>query len=60
MQARARDYILKDNNLFKLGVCAPLLKCITQDQGMELMREIHGRMCGSHIAVRALAGKAFR
>jgi hypothetical protein len=60
MLARARGYILKDNNLFKLGVCAPLLKCITQDQGMELMKEIHGGMCGSHIATRALAGKAFR
>jgi hypothetical protein len=53
-------YILKDDVLFKLGVCAPLLKCISQDQGIELMREIHGGMCVSHIAVRALAGKAFR
>jgi ribonuclease HI len=60
MQARARGYIIKDNNLFKLGVCAPLLKSITQDQGMELMKEIHGGMCGSHIAARSLAGKAFR
>jgi ribonuclease HI/transposase InsO family protein len=60
MQARARGYILKDNNLFNLGVCAPLLKCITQDQDMELMKEIHGGMCRSHIAARALAGKAFR
>jgi hypothetical protein len=60
MQARARGYILKDNNLLKFGVCAPLLKCITQDQGMELMKEIHGGMCGSHIAARALAEKAFR
>jgi hypothetical protein len=60
MQARARGYILKDNNLFKLGVSAPLLKCITQDQGMELMKEIHRGMCGSYITARALAGKAFR
>jgi hypothetical protein len=60
MQARARGYILKDDNLFKLGVCALLLKCITQDQGIELMKEIHGGMCGSHIAARALARKAFR
>jgi hypothetical protein len=27
---------------------------------MELMKEIHGGMCGSHIVVRALAGKAFK
>jgi hypothetical protein len=60
MQARARGYILEDNNLFKLGVRAPLLKCITQDQGMELMKEIHRGMCGSHVLARALAGKAFR
>jgi hypothetical protein len=51
---------IKDNNLFKLAVCTLLLKCITQDQGMELMNEIHGGMCGSHIAARALARKAFR
>jgi ribonuclease HI len=31
MQARARGYVLKDGSLFKLGVCAPLLKCITQE-----------------------------
>jgi hypothetical protein len=60
IHARAKGYILKDDVLFKLGVCAPLLKCISQDQGIELMREIHGGMCGSHIALRALAGKAFR
>jgi transposase InsO family protein len=59
MQARAKGYILKDDNLFKLGVCAPLLKCISQEQGIELMKEIHNGMCGSHIAVIALAGKAF-
>jgi hypothetical protein len=34
--------------------------CITQEQGIELMKEIHGGMCGSNIAARALAGKAFR
>jgi hypothetical protein len=49
MQARAKGYILKDDVLYKLGVCAPLLKCISQDQGIELMKEIHGGMCGPHI-----------
>jgi hypothetical protein len=38
MQARAKGYILKDDVLFKLGVFAPLLKRISQDQGIELMR----------------------
>jgi hypothetical protein len=60
MQARAKGYVLKDDNLFKLGVCAPLLKCITQEQGIDLMKQIHNGMCRLHIAARALAGKAFR
>jgi ribonuclease HI len=60
MQARARGYLLKDDSLFKLGVRAPLLKCIALEQGTNLMKEIHGGICGSHIAARALAGKAFR
>jgi hypothetical protein len=60
MQAQAKGYILKDDILFKLRVCAPLLNCISQDQGIKLMKEIHGGMCGSHIAARALAGKDFR
>jgi hypothetical protein len=32
MQAQVKGYVLKVDNLFKLGVCAPLLKCITQEQ----------------------------
>jgi hypothetical protein len=35
MQAQVKGYVLKDDNLFKLGVCTPLLKCIPQEQGIE-------------------------
>jgi hypothetical protein len=58
MQAREKGHVLKDENLFKLGMCAPLLKWIPQEQGIGL-KEIHSGMCRSHIAARALAGKAF-
>jgi hypothetical protein len=60
MQAQVKGYVLKDDNLFKLGVCTPLLKCIPKEQGIELMKEIHSGMCGSHIVVRALARKVSR
>ena len=36
------------------------LKCIPREEGPELLAEIHGGICGSHIGSRALAGKAFR
>ena len=36
------------------------LKCIPQEEGLGLLAEIHGGICGSHAGSRALAGKAFR
>ena len=36
------------------------LKCVCQEDGKELLVEIHRGMCGSHIGSGALVGKAFR
>ena len=57
---RARSYTLIDGILYKKGVVQPLLKCITQSEGKELLQEIHSGACGSHIAPRALSAKAIR
>jgi len=37
-----------------------LLKCITQDDGIKLLDDIHAGSCGNHTASRTLVGKAFR
>jgi hypothetical protein len=37
-----------------------LMKCITQEVGIELLEEIHSGTCGNHAASRTLVGKAFR
>jgi len=37
-----------------------LLKCITQDDGIKLLDDIHIGSCGNHAASRTLVGKAFR
>ena len=60
MVARARCYTLIDGMLYKKGVVQPLLKCITQSKGKELLQEIHLGICGSHIGPRALSTKAIR
>ena len=57
---RARNYTVLDGHLYKSGVVAPWLKCITIDEGRELLHEIHSGSCGSHIGVRPLVFKAFR
>jgi ribonuclease HI len=60
MEARTRPYVLIEGELYKHGVCSPLLKCLSRTEGIELMKEIHAGLCGSHIGSRPLLGKVFR
>jgi ribonuclease HI len=60
MEARTRPYVIIEGELYKCGVCSPLLKCLSRTEGIELMKEIHAGLCGSHIGSRPLLGKVFR
>jgi ribonuclease HI len=60
IEARARPYVLIEGESYKHGVCSPLLKCLSRAEGIELMKEIHASLCGSHIGSRPLLGKVFR
>jgi hypothetical protein len=57
---RVRNYHIIDGNLYRKGVCAPLLKCISVTEGKQLLHEIHSGMCSHHLGTRALVQKAFR
>ena len=60
MKHRIRNYKIINNQLYKQGICEPLLKCISIEEGKELLTEIHEGICGTHLGARAMAGKAFR
>jgi ribonuclease HI len=60
MEARTRPYVIIGVELYKHGVCSPLLKCLSRTEGVELMKEIHAGLCGYHIGFRPLLGKVFR
>ena len=53
-------YQFLDNTLYRRRPNGVKLKCICQEEGKELLAEIHKGMCGSHIGSRALVGKDFR
>jgi hypothetical protein len=38
MEARTRPYVIIEGELYKHGVCSPLLKCLSRTEGMELKR----------------------
>jgi ribonuclease HI len=60
MEVRTRPYVIIEGELYKHGVCSPLLMCLSRTEGIELMKEIHAGLCGSHIGSRPLLGKVFR
>jgi hypothetical protein len=60
MEARTRPYVIIEEELYKQGVCSPLLKCLSRTEGQELMNEIHTGLCGAHIGSKPLLGKVLR
>jgi hypothetical protein len=60
MQARTRPYLIIEGELFKQGVCSPLLTCLSRAEGQELMKEINAGVCRAHIGTRPLHGKVFK
>jgi hypothetical protein len=60
MKQRTRNYKIINNQLYKQGICTPLLKYISVEEGKKLLSEIHEGICGTHPGARTMAGKAFR
>ncbi|KAF0894047.1 hypothetical protein E2562_033926 [Oryza meyeriana var. granulata] len=60
IRQKARGYVLIEGALYKAGICSPLLRCISQEQGAQLLKEIHEGHRGTHLAPRALVGKMLR
>ena len=54
---RSTLYQFVDNVLYRKRPNGVKLKCISREEGLELLAEIHGGICGSHIGSRTLAGK---
>jgi hypothetical protein len=53
----SRDFTLVEGQMYKKGISQPMLKCITETEGIEILREVHSGTCGSHSGPRALAAK---
>jgi hypothetical protein len=37
-----------------------MMKCISREEGKELLEDVHMGVCGSHSSWRSIVGKAFR
>jgi hypothetical protein len=60
MQQRAPAYQIVGNDLYKVLVSGPLLRCVSKEEGHQILMEEHAGVCGGHIGARALAAKVLR
>ena len=58
---RARSYVLVGDKLYRRGATSHvLMKCVSQEEGKEILEEVHKGVCGNHASSRTLVGKTFR
>jgi hypothetical protein len=60
IEHRAKAYTIIDGQLYKRSTSGIFMRCISQVDGIEILREIHEGECGHHAAARSLVTKAFR
>jgi ribonuclease HI len=60
LKHQSRDFTLIEGQLYKKGISQPMLKCVTETKGLQILREVHSETCGSHSGPRALAAKVIR
>ena len=57
---RAKMYVLVNGELYRRWENGVLLRCISREEGQELLTDIHKGLCSHHVASRAMAEKAMR
>nr|AAN11192.1 Putative gag-pol precursor [Oryza sativa Japonica Group]AAP52005.1 retrotransposon protein, putative, Ty3-gypsy subclass [Oryza sativa Japonica Group] len=57
---RSRLYIIHEGELYKKSPSGILQRCVSLEEGRQLLKDIHSGICGNHAAARTIVGKAYR
>ncbi|KAL0420627.1 UNVERIFIED_CONTAM: hypothetical protein Slati_3085600 [Sesamum latifolium] len=60
LKTRATRFIMQEHILYKKSYTHPLLRCLSIEEGIHILQEIHSGCCGAHAGTRILANKAVR
>ncbi|XP_024163876.1 uncharacterized protein LOC112170814 [Rosa chinensis] len=60
LRRRAMLYKVREGKLYRMGRSFPLLKCISLEEGQQVLLSLHSGVCGNHAGARNLAFKALR
>jgi ribonuclease HI len=56
---RSKGFIVLQGNLYKKSITGILERCVTPQEGQDILKDIHVGVCGYHASNRAIAAKAF-
>jgi hypothetical protein len=57
---RSKAFVVLQGKLYKKSILGVLQRCVTPQEGQEILKDIHAGVCGHHVSSRAIAAKAFR
>jgi hypothetical protein len=57
---RSKAFVVLQGKLYKRSITGVLQRCVTPQEGQEILRDIHAGVCGHHASSRSIAAKAFR
>ncbi|KAL0394718.1 UNVERIFIED_CONTAM: hypothetical protein Slati_4438000 [Sesamum latifolium] len=60
IKARATRFLVQAGTLYKRSYTHPLLWCLSTEEGVHVLQEIHSGGCGAHAGTWTLANKALR
>ena len=55
-----KTFLLLNGEMYKRSPSGILMCCISRQEGIKLLEDIHSGACGHHAAPRTLVGNAFR
>nr|CAE01580.2 OSJNBa0068L06.6 [Oryza sativa Japonica Group]CAE75990.1 B1160F02.21 [Oryza sativa Japonica Group] len=56
---RSRHYVVHETELYKKSPSGILQRCVSLEEGRQLLKDIHSGICGNHAAARTIVGKAY-
>jgi hypothetical protein len=57
---RSKAFVVLQGKLYKKSITGILQRCVTPQEGQEILKDIHVGVCGHHASSRAIVAKAFR
>jgi hypothetical protein len=57
---RSKAFVVLQGKLYKRSITGVLQRCVTPQEGQEILKDIHAGVCGHQASSRTIAAKAFR